>query len=174
MHAFASSQLTVTPWHRPAAQVSWPVQAELSLQGRVLLTCVQPLAGSQLSSVQVLASAQSMVVPVQAPARQISAFVQAFLSSHAKALSVCVQPRARSQPSLVQAFASSQSRVVPVQAPARQASAPVQALPSLQGDASGRAVCTQAPSTQLSPVQGFSSVHVAGQGITTASVVSAS
>src|SRR5207249_12326289 len=46
------------PTHAPPLHVSLVVHALLSLHGLVLLACTQPVAGTQLSSVQTLLSLQ--------------------------------------------------------------------------------------------------------------------
>ena len=59
-----SSQFGATlPTHAPSAQTSTVVQALPSLQGAVLFTFSQPVAGLQLSSVQTFPSLQSGGAP---------------------------------------------------------------------------------------------------------------
>jgi hypothetical protein len=59
-----SSQLIVgPPWHVPALQTSFAVQALPSLHGAVLLWWKQPLVGLQPSSVQGLPSSQLIDAP---------------------------------------------------------------------------------------------------------------
>jgi hypothetical protein len=65
----------------PLEQTSPAVQALPSLQGTVLLTCVQsPVAGLQLSVVQALLSSQFLAVPAHVLFEQTSFTVQALLS----------------------------------------------------------------------------------------------
>jgi hypothetical protein len=77
-----SSQLRAAPpTQAPAAHVSLVVQALPSLQAAVLLVWVQPVVGSQASSVQPLASLQSGAgPPTQLPPAQASSVVQALPS----------------------------------------------------------------------------------------------
>src|SRR5947199_1609783 len=99
------------------------------------VVCVQPVAGSQPSAVQLLPSLQlGGGPPTQLPPAQVSAVVQALPSSHAAVLFVCVQPVAGSQASVVQTLPSSQlGGGPPAQLPApSQGSAVVQALLSVQ------------------------------------------
>src|SRR6266849_184134 len=97
------------PTHAPAAQVSLVVQAFPSLQGPVLLVCTQPVAGTQLSSVQTLPSSQlGAGPPTQVPPLQVSLVVQAFPSLQGLVLLVCTQPVAGLQLSSVQTLPSSQ------------------------------------------------------------------
>jgi len=129
-----SSQLGAgPPTQLPPLQVSLVVQASLSLQGSVLLTCTQPVAGLQESSVQGLTSLQlGGGPPTQLPPLQVSLVVQALPSSHGSVLSVCVQPVAGLQLSVVHTLPSSQFRAAPpTQTPPLQVSLVVQALPSL-------------------------------------------
>jgi len=77
------------PTHVPAAQVSPVVQALPSLQGAVLLVCVQPVAGLQASSVHTLPSSQLVGPPgTQTPPEQMSPVVQALPSLHGAVLFV--------------------------------------------------------------------------------------
>jgi len=97
--------------------------------------CLQPVAGSQPSAVQVLPSLQlGGGPPTQLPAAQVSAVVQALPSSHAAVLFVCTQPVAGAQVSVVHTLPSSQlGGGPPTQVPPPlQLSAVVQALLSLQ------------------------------------------
>jgi hypothetical protein len=71
------------PTQAPPEQVSFVVQALLSLQAATLLTCTQPEAGLQESSVQTLPSSQlGAGPPTHFPPEQTSPVVQAFPSSH--------------------------------------------------------------------------------------------
>src|SRR5947207_1174631 len=142
----------VPPWH-----VSPIVQGLASSQGAVLFTWMQPLTGSQPSSVQGFPSSQvGAAPPTQAPSWQVSLAVQVLPSSQGAALFVWVQPLAGLQPSSVQALPSLQSGAgPPTQAPARQVSPVVQALPSSQGATLG--TFAQTPAVQLSSVHGLPS-----------------
>ena len=139
VHTFPSSQLAVEPpTQTPPTQASPVVQPSPSLQGAVLLTCVQPLAGSQLSSVHTFPSSQSGAgPPTQTPPAQASLAVQASPSLQDAVLFTWTQPTAGSQPSSVHTLPSSpQIRAgPPTHVPPAQASPVVQASPSLQGDA---------------------------------------
>src|SRR6266849_2885098 len=142
------------PTHAPAAQVSLVVQAFPSLQGPVLLVCTQPVAGTQLSSVQTLPSSQlGAGPPTQVPPLHASLVVQAFPSLHGLVLLVCTQPVSGLQASVVQTLPSSQLGAgPPTQVPPLQVSLVVQAFPSLQGLV--LLVCTQpVAGLQLSSVQ---------------------
>ncbi len=136
---FLSSQLTCTapPMHRPAMQWSSALQALLSLQRlALLLTYVQlPLAGSQMSSVQLLPSLHCACLPgVHLPATQTSPRVQALPSEHAPLLlAMNTQPLMGSQVSAVQGLPSTHCRPTPTQLPAVHVSPVVQTLPSSQG-----------------------------------------
>jgi hypothetical protein len=79
--------------HAPRLQVSLVVQASPSSQAATLFVFRQPVAGSQLSSVQRLPSSQlGGAPPTHAPALQVSLVVQASPSSQAAALLVFTQP----------------------------------------------------------------------------------
>src|SRR5437867_2028532 len=110
------------PSQTPSPSASW-------------LTCSQPLAGLQESSVQGLPSSQFGGGPtVQLPAAQASFVVQAVPSLQGAVLFACTQPLAGLQESSVQTLPSSQfGGGPPAQLPVAQASFVVQALPSLQG-----------------------------------------
>src|SRR5215510_1445723 len=83
-----SSQLNAgAPVQTPFWHVSPVVQMLASSQGAVLFVCVQPLAGSQASSVQRLPSLQSGAgPPTHVPATQVSPVVQALPSSQGAVL----------------------------------------------------------------------------------------
>ena len=160
----------VPPWH-----VSPIVQGLASSQGAVLFTWMQPLTGSQPSSVQGFPSSQvGAAPPTQAPSWQVSLAVQGLPSSQGAVLLLCRQPPAPSQVSSVQGLPSSQMNW-PAQTPPWQVSLTVQVLPSSQGAAlfvwvqplaglqpssvqalpslqSGAGPPTQAPARQVSPV----------------------
>src|SRR6266849_3536473 len=123
------------PTHAPAAQVSLVVQAFPSLHGAVLLVCTQPVAGTQLSSVQTLPSSQlGAGPPTQVPPLHASLVVQAFPSLHGLVLLVCTQPVCVLQVSGVQTLPSSQLDAgPPTHVPLAQVSLVVQAFPSLHG-----------------------------------------
>src|SRR5205823_3007011 len=79
-----SGQTPSVPAQAPSRQMSACVQALLSSHGAVLAAWLQPVAGSQRSSVQGLSSSQSRGgPPAQAPAWQVSRVVQALRSSQA-------------------------------------------------------------------------------------------
>src|SRR5262245_46365465 len=125
------------PMQEPPRQAPLCVQRLPSSQGvrSARLVCVQPVAGSQPSAVQLLLSVQSGAgPPMQLPPAQVSAVVQALPSSQEAVLLACWQPVVGSHESSVHTLLSSQlSAGPPVQCPApSQVSAVVQALPSLQ------------------------------------------
>jgi hypothetical protein len=112
VHTSPSLQTTgAPPWHIPAEQVSPEVQLTPSSQASELAACAQPLAASQLSSVQPLRSSQSWAdvsVPTQSPAPQVSLVVQALPSSQEAEFGVLLQALA-AQLSSVQPLSSSQA-----------------------------------------------------------------
>src|SRR5262249_26207652 len=83
VQTFPSSQFGAEPpWHEPPLQASPVVQAFPSSQGFVLFVYVQPVAGWQESSVEVLWSVQfGAEPPWHEPPLQASPVVQAFPSS---------------------------------------------------------------------------------------------
>src|SRR5438105_665050 len=95
---------------------------------------MQPVAGTQLSSVHTLPSLQlSVVPPVHVPPEHVSAVVHALPSSHDAVLLVCTQPEAGVHESSVQPLLSLQfGGLLPLHTPAVQTSTVVHALPSLQ------------------------------------------
>jgi hypothetical protein len=136
VQTFPSSQFSAAPpTHVPPLHASLVVQALPSLQGAVLLVCVQPVAGLHESSVHRLPSSQlGPAPPTQAPPEQASPVVQALPSSQAAVLFAWVQPVAGLQASSVQRLASSQfGAAPPTQTPPAQVSVVVQALASSQG-----------------------------------------
>jgi hypothetical protein len=155
-----SSQLgAAPPTHVPPEQASPAVHALPSLQGSVLFVCVQPLAGSQASSVQGLPSLQSGAEPpTQLPPEHASPVVHASPSSQGSVLFAYTQPEAGSQLSSVQPLLSLQLIGVPPQLPSKHTSPAVHALPSLHD-----AVlfgCVQPPPSHTSFVQPLpSSAH---------------
>jgi hypothetical protein len=90
VHRLLSSQLRAVPLAQaPLAQMSLAVQLSLSLQAAVLLAKMQPVALSQLSSVQGLLSSQSSGVPaLQVPPAQTSSTVQTLSSVQGKVFGV--------------------------------------------------------------------------------------
>jgi hypothetical protein len=110
-------------------------QAEPLVQGSVLLTCRQPVTGSQLSVVQTLPSLQLAAgPPLQVPPPHVSFVVQAFPSLQGFELFVCTHPLAGSHESVVHGLPSLQFGAgPPLQVPPPQVSPVVQAFPSLQG-----------------------------------------
>jgi len=112
VHTLLSLHTSAAPPRQvPAEQVSLVVHGLPSLQGAVLLVCMQaPVAGLQESSVQSLPSLQGPV------------------------LLVCTQaPVVGLQESSVQTLSSLQLTAAPTQIPPEHASPVVQRLPSLQG-----------------------------------------
>ena len=136
VHTLPSSQLMVVPWQLPALQASPEVQALLSLQTvAVCAVFLQPVATSQVSSVQGLASSQLGAAPGwQVPlAVHRSPTVQALPSVQLLPVAgVFRQPPAVVQVSVVHGLLSSQLSVAPVQLPALHLSPVVQASPSVQ------------------------------------------
>jgi hypothetical protein len=151
------------PTQAPAAQESAVVHASPSSQEAVLFVLTAPVAGSQLSSVQMLpSSALSGAPPTQTPPPQVSAVVQASPSSQAAVLFVFTTPVAGSQLSSVQTFPSSAfSAAPPTQTPAAQESAVVQASPSSQ-EAALLVLTAPVAGSQLSSVQTFPSSTTRG------------
>ena len=90
MHGLPSSQLSgAPPTQAPPAHVSLVVQGLASSQAAVLSVWTHPVAGSQLSSVQMFPSSQSVEgPPTQTPPAHVSWVVQALASSHATVLLV--------------------------------------------------------------------------------------
>lgn len=162
VQAFPSLQFVGGPlWHVPPAHVSPVVHALPSSHGALLLAYTQPLAGSQLSSVQTLWSSHSSGAPgAQNPSAQVSFVVQALPSSQGAVLSVCTHPFSGSQLSSVQVFPSSQFGAgPPTQIPLLHVSLVVHASSSSHGDA---LFTYWQPScwSQLSSVQGFWSLQL--------------
>src|SRR5258705_10368437 len=92
------------PMQEPPRQAPLCVQRLPSSQGvrSASVVCVQPVAGSQASVVQVLLSLQLRAgPPVHVPLAQVSVVVQALPSPQATGLFVGTQPVAGSQLSLV-------------------------------------------------------------------------
>ena len=74
--------MTAAPRQTPAAQVSFSVQALLSLQAMLFCANTQPFAGLQESVVHTLLSLHVTAEPVQMPlASQASFWLHALLSS---------------------------------------------------------------------------------------------
>src|SRR2546427_499501 len=98
----------------------------------VLFVKTQPVAGSQVSVVQMLLSSQTTGVPGwQVPPPHVSPVVHALPSSHAFVLFLKTQPVAGSQVSVVQTLLSLQTAGAPGwQMPPPQVSPDVQGFPS--------------------------------------------
>jgi hypothetical protein len=122
-------------WQLPPAHASPVVHALPSSHAIVLLVNTQPVAGSQLSVVQMFPSLHTIGVPLHVPPPQVSPIVQTLPSSQAVVVLVCTQPVAGSQLSAVHALLSSQSSVPAPgwQLPPPQVSPVVQASPSSHG-----------------------------------------
>jgi hypothetical protein len=147
----------------PAEHWSPRVTGSPSLQDAVLSDVTQPLAESQLSSVQASPSSQTRAAPpTHTPPEQASSVVQASPSSQATSLLAEEHPLAGSQLSSVHKLPSSQSGGrPPTQAPALQLSPVVQALPSSQVPET--LTLKQPPSrSQLSSVQVLPSSQSSG------------
>lgn len=82
VHGLLSSQPLVLPEHFPELHWSSRVHLLPSSQLPLFGVAVQPVLGSQLSSVQTLPSSQSFGDPWQLVAKQVSPAVQGFPSSH--------------------------------------------------------------------------------------------
>ena len=119
----------------PPAQVSPKVQTLLSVHEAVLLAFMQPVLGSQVSSVHTLLSSHFFCPPgTQAPPLQVSLRVQRLLSVQGAALLLWVQPLSPAQASSVQGLPSPQSSLpAALHAPPLQMSPVEQASPSSQG-----------------------------------------
>ena len=119
----------------PSAQASLTVQMLLSVHEPMLFLWVQPVIGSQASSVQTLLSTQFFWLPgLQAPPSQVSFSVQTLLSLHPALLLSWVQPFWPSQASSVHGLPSKQPNLPSgVQAPPLQVSPVEHASPSSQG-----------------------------------------
>ena len=160
----SSQALVPVGLQAPAVQVSPVVQLLLSVQGKVLSMCLQPVVAKQLSSVHGLPSSQdSGAAPTQTPLAQVSMVVHASPSLHGSAFAVFAQPPVALQVSVVQRFPSSQLTTAPgTQLPPAHASAPptpVHKFPSLHGKLLKSWV--QPPLTeQASVVHGLPSSHV--------------
>ncbi len=104
VQGLASAQFRAEPGlHTPATHMSPSVHKLLSLQKLPLLVLMQPLAWSQLSSVQGFLSSQFKdAPPTQLPPEQASAVVQALPSVQGPLRGALTQPTLTSQESLVQ------------------------------------------------------------------------
>ena len=166
VQAFPSSQANAgPPTHAPPLQASLVVQALLSTQTEVLLTYLQPLAGSQLSVVQGLLSSQfGAAPPLHTPPRHASLVVQALLSLQVERLLTLTQlPVPLLQLSPVQPLPSLQDFGWPAtHLAAEHASPTVHASPSLH--AAELLTYAQVPfaTLQLSLVQALLSSHGLG------------
>ena len=147
VHGFASvqSRFVGVPAHLPLAHLSLWVQETSSLQLAVLNVGTQPVAGTQVSSVQTSPSLHVNALPLHKPLAQASALVQALLSvQDAPSLPAgLVQPVAGSQPSAVHGSPSLQVMAEPLQAWATHVSPLVQALPSLHAVLASASLCLQ-------------------------------
>jgi hypothetical protein len=135
VHALLSSQSGgEPPTQEPPEHLSAVVHALPSSQDSVLFECLQPLAGSQLSSVQPLLSLQlGGGPPTQFPLEQWSLVVHALPSLQAAVLSLWTHPVAGLQESSVHTSPSLQLGAgPPTQLPPEHLSAVVHALPSSQ------------------------------------------
>jgi hypothetical protein len=105
-------------------QVSWSSHTPIAERhGSPTLPAVKthPVAGTHLSTVQILPSSQVTAgPPVQLPPAHVSGVVQALPSSQPSVLFTCWQPRVVSQESFVHGLLSLQESAVPVQTPAAQ------------------------------------------------------
>src|SRR5258705_186396 len=120
-----------------------------------------------MSLVQGLPSLQLSAVPAaHVPAWHVSAPLHTFPSLHEVPLATaaCWQPCTGSQVSVVQGLSSLQLRsVAAVHTAARRVSAPMHTLPSLHEVPFATAGCWHpATGSQLSVVQGFSSLQLSG------------
>ena len=87
------------------------------------MLCVQPLAGSQKSLVQIWLSSQPTPAPgLHLLSAQASPVVHALPSEHVTAFAKCTQPTPSAQLSSVHKLPSSQFGALPLQAPWRHAS----------------------------------------------------
>ncbi len=170
-----SSQIMDVPRQTPPAQVSVWVHLLLSSHLAVLAVAVQPLAMSQLSSVQGFSSLQMTPAPgAHLPPAQVSPVVQALPSSQAELLSVVVQPTAGLQESLVQPLSSLHSMAMPgTHEPALQVSPSVHLEPSSHALVLSVAVQPW-PKLQASSVHGLPSSHWVGLPDTQAPAVQVS
>src|SRR5207244_163850 len=123
------------PRHLLTLQASMEVYALLSIQCYSLLSCAQPFAVLQLSSVQCFPSSQlGAAPPTHRPPLQVSLVVQALPSLHGSVLLAWTQPVVGLQLSSVEGLPSSQVGAgPPTHCPPLQVSLVVQALPSVQG-----------------------------------------
>ena len=115
VHTLLSLQTSGAPeWQVPPAHVSPEVQAFPSSQAIVLFVYTQPVAGLQLSVVQMLLSLQTTAEPaLQVPPPHVSPEVQAFPSSQAIVLLVYTHPVVGLQLSVVQTLPSLQKTGAP-------------------------------------------------------------
>ena len=147
----------------PAWQVSAPLQTLPSPQPVPSGSdeCLQPWAGSQVSSVQMLLSSQSTVSLTQPLFTQRSLVVHRLVSPHwpfevqHPGIGVAWQPSDGEQESVVQSLPSSHwSSVPPRQLPPTHVSSPLQALPSAQEVPFGWSSKTQPPRCGIAGVRG--------------------
>src|SRR5439155_978749 len=135
-----------------------------SLCAAIMMSCVQPVIGSQASIPLPL---QVGGVPgVQTPDWHVSAPLHRFPSGHGvpSGATPCWQPAMGSQVSTVHGFPSLQLSARPcVQLPFWQVSLPLHTLPSLHDVPFGTAVCLQpATGSHVSVVHAFASSHFSG------------
>ena len=151
------------PLQTPPLHASFSVQPLPSLQDAMLLVAVQPLLGSQASSVQILPSSQATLAPpIQAPPAHTSFVVQASPSLQTAVFATTLQPAFASQLSVVHGLPSSHvTAAPPLHAPPAHTSFVVQTSPSLQGR-SFAALLQPPAASQVSVVQGFLSSQGAG------------
>ena len=148
------------PTQLPPAQVSEVVHKLLSLQGELLLTSLQPVAGSQLSDVHSLPSSQLTAMgAVQPPPLQMSPLVQALLSLQIALLLALLQaPVAMLQLSVVHGLPSEHVFLAPdAHLPAAQTSGAVHASLSEHPLVLLTELQTPLLALQLSLVQGLAS-----------------
>ena len=138
VHGLPSEHGSVLPgWQVPPEQVSPSVQTLPSEQLAVVLVCVQPATGSQLSAVHGLKSSQLATEPgTHAPPLQTSPTVQPLLSLQPSLLTRNVQPSVALHVSVVHGLPSLHGSDAPgMHAPPEQTSPWVQMLLSLHASA---------------------------------------
>jgi hypothetical protein len=175
----SSQVLAVPAVHTPAWHLSAVQRFASTSQLPVLLAvCLQPVTGSQLSSVHGSPSLQSVLpVPAHVPAVQVSLAVHGLPSSHAPVRLVWVQPLAV-QASSVQGLLSSQLTATPTHEPVAHVSPVVQLLPSSHAPVSGvwpqPLVVEQLSSVQALPSEQFATVPAQSPATHASPVVQAS
>lgn len=128
----SSQERSPLPPQAPSEQTSPVVHAFLSSQARVLLVCVQPVAGLQASVVQGFPSSHGrMPGPAQLPPEHMSPVVQRSPSLHGLLFEALKHPVSGLHESDVQTLESSQANSpVPPQRPVSQMSPVVHGFPS--------------------------------------------